>query len=74
MLVPALLQNLLDANKYDINDEEGRLNIISATRDCLISIAEAIKERFLDYAVKFIGGKAFLIKHIINLFSLSHKL
>lgn len=56
VLIPALLQNLLDPSKYDDDDDGGELNVISATRNCLISIAEAIKEKFLEYALKFIGG------------------
>jgi importin subunit beta-1 len=55
VLVPALLQNLLDASKYDDSDEGGELNIISSTRSCLISIAETMKDGFLEYAIKFVG-------------------
>jgi len=55
VLVPALLQNLLDGSKYDDNDEGGELNIISSTRSCLISIAETMKDAFLEYAIKFVG-------------------
>jgi len=55
VLVPALLQNLLDGSKYDDSDEGGELNIISSTRSCLISIAETMKDAFLEYAIKFVG-------------------
>ena len=57
VLVPALLQNLLDGSKYEDDDEGGELNIISSTKSCLMSIAEAIKDRFLEYAIKFVGSK-----------------
>ena len=56
VLIPALLQNLMDPSKYGGNDEGGELNIVSSTRSCLISVAEAIKDRFLEYAIKFVGG------------------
>lgn len=60
VLVPALLQNLLEGSKYEDDDEGGELNIISATKSCLISIAEATKERFLEYAIKFVGSKCYV--------------
>lgn len=60
VLVPALLQNLLEGSKYEDDDEGGELNIISATKSCLISIAEATKDKFLDYAIKFVGSKYYV--------------
>lgn len=57
VLVPALLQNLLDGSKYDDDDDGGENNIIAATKSCLISVCETIKEKFLEYAIKFVGSK-----------------
>jgi hypothetical protein len=55
-LVPALLENLLDQEKYEDNEEGGGLNIVDSTKSCLTSVCEAIKDKFLDYAKVFVGG------------------
>jgi importin subunit beta-1 len=54
VLIPALLENLLDASKYNDSDD-GDLSVANSTKNCLMSIAEAIKDRFLEFAVKFVG-------------------
>jgi len=54
VLIPALLENLLDSSKYNDNDD-GDLNVANSTKNCLMSIAEAIKDKFLDFAIKFVG-------------------
>lgn len=71
VLVPALLQNLLEGSKYEDDDEGGELNIISATKSCLISIAEATKDKFLDYAIKFVGSKYYVWIFVLKIISLS---
>jgi hypothetical protein len=60
-LVPALLENLLDHDKYEDNEDGGGLNIVASTKSCLTSIAEAIKDKFLDYAEPFVGSMHFLL-------------
>lgn len=55
VLIPALLENLLDSSKYNDNDD-GDLNVANSTKNCLMSIAEAIKDKFLDFAIKFVGS------------------
>jgi importin subunit beta-1 len=54
-LVPTMLANLLDAPKYEDNDDEGEFNTIAATANCLTSICEVIGDLFLQFGTEFVG-------------------
>lgn len=63
-LVELLYKNLQDSSKYEDN-EDGSLGIIASTRSCLVAIAGAVKNKFLDYNRDFVG-KLILSTNILD--------
>lgn len=48
----------MDGTKYEA---DGNFNTIESSKNCLTAIAEAIKDRYLDYTKNWIGSKGEII-------------